>query len=44
MNFLHRNPEHAQYISDKKVEELILSRDFLEKLKELVNRTETPCS
>lgn len=44
MNLLHRNPEHAQYISDKKVEELIISRDFLENLKELVNRTETPCS
>ena len=44
MNLLHRNPEYAQYISDKKVEELIASRDFLEKLKDLVNRTETPCS
>jgi hypothetical protein len=44
MNLLHRNPEYAQFISDKKVEELILSRDFLEKLKELVNQTETPCS
>ena len=44
MNLLHRNPEHAQYISDKKVEELILNRDLLEQLKELVNQTDTPCS